>query len=65
MLNVVRRLNKTEFTNADVYAFESELKILHPGNDHIQDKIRQKLQVLRDADFLTHSKRGVWGLVDG
>ena len=62
VLNIVRRLNKAEFTNDDVYAFEKELKQLHPGNDHIQEKIRQKLQVLRDTGFLVHSKRGVWRL---
>jgi type II restriction enzyme len=60
VLNIVRRLNKTQFTNADVYAFERELKQLHPGNDHIQEKIRQKLQVLRDTGFLVQPERGVW-----
>jgi type II restriction enzyme len=60
VLNIIRRLNKEEFTNADVYAFERELKQLHPGNDHIQDKIRQKLQVLRDTGFLVQVERGVW-----
>jgi hypothetical protein len=33
----------------EVYAFASELEKLHPGNRHIKDKIRQQLQVLRDA----------------
>jgi type II restriction enzyme len=62
VLNVVRRLNKTEFSNAEVYAYQGELKQLHPDNDHIPDKIRQKLQVLRDLGFLEQEKRGVWRL---
>jgi hypothetical protein len=41
------------FTNADVYAYERELAKLHPDNRHIKDKIRQKLQVLRDLGILS------------
>ncbi len=52
VLNVVRSLGKPEFALAEVYAHEGVLARLHPGNRHIRDKIRQKLQVLRD-----------WGLV--
>ena len=29
-------------------------------NRHIKDKIRQKLQVLRDAKLLMHVSSGVW-----
>jgi type II restriction enzyme len=49
-----------EFTNSDIYAFERELAALHPDNRHIRDKIRQQLQVLRDAGFLVQVERGVW-----
>jgi type II restriction enzyme len=55
VLNVVRALNRTEFSLADVYAHEDELSELHPKNAHIRDKIRQQLQILRDfrlLDFL-------------
>jgi type II restriction enzyme len=51
-----------EFTNEDLYAFERELAALHPGNRHIRDKIRQQLQVLRDAGLLQHTARGRWVL---
>jgi type II restriction enzyme len=57
---IVRRLRKPEFTNADVYAFERELEQLHPDNRHIRDKIRQQLQVLRDTGFLVQPERGLW-----
>ena len=36
----VRRLGKKEFPLRDVYAFEEELKELHPKNKHIRPKIR-------------------------
>jgi type II restriction enzyme len=41
------------FSLADVYAHADTLAKLHPANRHIQPKIRQQLQVLRD-----------WGLVE-
>jgi type II restriction enzyme len=62
VLNIVRRLEKTEFKNEDVYAFTRELEKLHPDNRHVKDKIRQQLQVLRDTGFLTHVGSGVWRL---
>ncbi|MGA3268403.1 MAG: DpnI domain-containing protein [Verrucomicrobiota bacterium] len=51
-----------EFATADVYAFARELEKLHPDNRHVRDKIRQQLQVLRDAGLLLHVERGVWKL---
>jgi type II restriction enzyme len=52
VLNVVRSLNKKEFSLADVYAHAAELAKLHPKNAHVPDKIRQQLQVLRDLGLL-------------
>jgi type II restriction enzyme len=52
----------TEFTNDEVYAFTRELEKLHPDNRHVRDKIRQQLQVLRDAGLLLHIGSGVWRL---
>ncbi|HEX4350615.1 MAG TPA: hypothetical protein VH251_09510, partial [Verrucomicrobiae bacterium] len=62
VLNIVHRLGKKEFSNADVYAFERELETLHPGNRHIKDKIRQQLQQLRDRNLLLHVGRNCWRL---
>ena len=62
VLNIVRRLGKPEFTNEEVYAFTRELEKLHPDNRHVRDKIRQQLQVLRDAKLLLHVSSGVWRL---
>ena len=47
-----------DFTTAYAYAFTRELDKLHPDNRHVRDKIRQQLQVLRDAGLLLHVERG-------
>ncbi len=58
VLNVLRRMRKTEFDLSDVYAHEAELHELHPDNRHVKDKIRQQLQVLRDAGLVAFLGRG-------
>jgi type II restriction enzyme len=60
VLNIVHKLNKAEFTNDDVYAYDQELEQLHPGNKNVRPKIRQQLQNLRDAGLLIHIKDGHW-----
>ncbi|MGA7638021.1 MAG: DpnI domain-containing protein [Candidatus Acidiferrales bacterium] len=52
VLQIVRALNKTEFSLSEVYAHADELSMLHPGNSHITDKIRQQLQFLRNLGIL-------------
>ncbi|MFZ0086009.1 MAG: DpnI domain-containing protein [Candidatus Acidiferrales bacterium] len=52
VLNVVRSLGRAEFSLRDVYASEKQLGRLHPDNQHVRDKIRQQLQVLRDLGLL-------------
>jgi type II restriction enzyme len=42
----------TNFTLANIYAFEGELALKHPDNHNIRAKIRQQLQVLRDLGFI-------------
>lgn len=41
------------FTLQDIYRFEHEIQSLFPNNRNIRPKIRQQLQVLRDAGLLT------------
>lgn len=60
VLNAIRTLGKAEFTNDDAYTLVSHLEKLHPGNRHIRDKIRQRLQVLRDSGLLIHIEHGRW-----
>ncbi len=60
IMRSIENLGKREFVLDDVYAFENELSKLHPENQHIKDKIRQQLQVLRDKDYLEFSGRGIY-----
>jgi type II restriction enzyme len=62
VLNVVRSLNKKQFSLAEVYAHADELAKLHPQNAHITDKIRQQLQVLRDLNLLEFLGAGSYRL---
>jgi len=52
IMNCIESLNKTEFNLSEIYAFEDDLKILHPENNNIKPKIRQQLQFLRDKNYL-------------
>ncbi len=62
VLNAISRLGKAEFTTQDAYAFDKDLQNLHPVNHHVRPKIRQQLQVLRDAGILWHVGRNQWRL---
>ena len=46
------------FSLNQVYAFADELQRKHPENNHIKDKIRQQLQVLRDRGIIGFTGRG-------
>lgn len=63
IMRCVEKLGKHEFALGDIYAFESELSVLHPDNKHIKDKIRQQLQVLRDKGYLDFVSRGYYRLI--
>jgi type II restriction enzyme len=63
VLNAVRSLGKTDFELPEIYALENTLKKLHPDNHHIQPKIRQQLQVLRDLGLLTFLSPGSYRLL--
>ena len=46
------------FSLNQVYAFADKLQRKHPENNHIKDKIRQQLQVLRDRGIIKFTGRG-------
>ena len=56
-------LDKTEFSLEELYAFEPILKLKHPENSHIKDKIRQQLQFLRDKGYLEFVSRGTYRVI--
>jgi type II restriction enzyme len=62
VLQIVKGLNKQEFTLKEVYDQEDALAKLHPNNTHIQPKIRQQLQVLRDLGLLKFIGSGEYRL---
>ena len=51
-------IKKETFVLEDVYKFEEKLKLKHPNNNHIKDKIRQQLQYLRDKGLIEFVERG-------
>ena len=63
IIKCVETFRGREFTLSEVYKFEAELSIKHPDNKHIKDKIRQQLQLLRDKNYLTFVKRGIYKLI--
>jgi hypothetical protein len=62
VLNVVRSLKKNEFVLSEVYDHADQLAELHPHNHHINDKLRQQLQVLRDMNLLEFLGNGSYRL---
>jgi type II restriction enzyme len=52
VLNIVRSLGREEFALRDVYDHADSLAKLHPQNRHVNEKIRQQLQVLRNLRLL-------------
>jgi len=63
VLNCVESIGQVEFALDDVYKFENYLGELHPDNNNVKPKIRQQLQVLRDAGILEFLGRGWYRLV--
>jgi type II restriction enzyme len=58
VLACVDKIPSTDFSLAQMYEFEPELKHRHPGNSFVKDKIRQQLQLLRAKGFIEFSARG-------
>lgn len=52
VLACIEKIPYKDFSLNQVYNFEKELKIKHPTNNFIKDKIRQQLQYLRDKGFI-------------
>lgn len=58
VLSCLEKIPTQEFLLQDIYVFEEHLRELHPENHHIQDKIRQQLQFLRDKGYIKFISRG-------
>jgi type II restriction enzyme len=64
IMNCVDKIHGNSFTLEQIYAFENQLKVKHPENNHIKDKIRQQLQYLRDKGLLEFTSRGNYKKVE-
>ncbi len=62
VMRCVEDIRRTEFEIRDVYRFESRLQELYPDNQHVREKMRQQLQVLRDVGFIEFLGRGRYRL---
>ena len=62
VMKCIESIGKPEFELRDVYAFERALGTLYPNNRHVQQKIRQQLQFLRDRGYLDFVSRGRYRL---
>lgn len=62
LVDILLLVEKMEdvFTLKQMYAFCDELKIKYPNNNHIEEKIRQILQFLRDKGFIEFKGGGVY-----
>ena len=60
VLRLARSIRQKTFSINDMYAHENELSALYPLNQNVRPKIRQQLQVLRDAGILRFRSRGIY-----
>ena len=58
VLNCVNKIEGRDFTLEQMYEFEEVLAKKYPNNNHIKDKIRQQLQILRDKGLIEFRGRG-------
>ena len=58
IMKCVDSISNGTFSLDDIYKFEKDLKLKHPENNFIKDKIRQQLQVLRDKGIIEFAGRG-------
>ena len=65
LLNLLRQLPNDSFSLDDAYKFEVNFARLYPENKNIRPKIRQQLQVLRDAGILRFVSRGQYKFIAG
>jgi len=63
IMNCIEDLGKKEFSLAEIYKYEDDLKKIYPENKHIKDKIRQQLQFLRDRGYIKFVSPGKYEMI--
>ena len=56
----IDRIGKNEFQLKDLYRYEKILSEVFPENNHIKEKLRQQLQILRDRGYLDFVGGGIY-----
>ena len=56
----IDRIGKNEFQLKDLYRYEKILSEIFPENNHIKEKLRQQLQILRDRGYLDFVGGGIY-----
>ncbi len=64
VLRLIQSLKVRDFTLSQLYELEPQLSLLFPRNNFIREKIRQQLQVLRDAGIISFKGRGHYRMAD-
>lgn len=59
----IDKIGLNDFTIDQLYEFEPYFKLKYPSNSHIKEKLRQKLQVLRDNGYLEFVSRGKYKII--
>lgn len=65
VMKCVDLFQSREFGIDEIYSFEDYLSGIYPGNNNVRAKIRQQLQILRDAGYLTFVARGRYRRLTG
>lgn len=63
VLRLLHHRGIQSFNTHDAYMLEAELSLLYPANRNVRPKIRQQLQILRDAGLLVFESRGIYRVV--
>jgi type II restriction enzyme len=63
VMKCIEKIRRRTFTIDELYRFEDELRVTYPSNRHIKEKMRQKLQILRDIGYLEFVGRGTYRLI--
>ncbi len=61
-MRCIDRIGKHEFQLKDLYEYETMLREAFPENNHIKEKLRQQLQILRDRGYLDFVGGGIYVL---
>lgn len=61
-MQCIDRIGKREFDLNDIYSFENSLRDVYPNNNHIKEKLRQQLQLLRNQGYIRFVDRGFYEL---